>query len=147
MLTTWILPQLPDLFAARPLVISGKWRGEAVGRIRLAGISGSGPWSETVEVGRSEPSPSHSALRLLWARERIATISDYNRSFSETPARIEQITALGLRYGLMTKYTSFVAVDTVSRTRAQPVEVKQPLPLPQGVSDLAVGDWSLPCQV
>jgi len=134
--------QLPDLFASRPLVISGKWRGEAVGRIRLRGMSGNGPWAETIDVACSEPRPSYSALRHLWARERIATVSDYGRAFAETPERVEQITDLGLRYGLMTKYTSFVAVDPLSRTKQQSTKVNQPLPLPQGVSDLAVADWS-----
>jgi Ca-activated chloride channel family protein len=39
----------------------------------------------------------------------------------------------------MTAYTSFVAVDQVKRADGQVVTVKQPLPLPEGVSDLAVG--------
>jgi len=133
-------PQLPDLFAERPLIITGKWRGVATGRIRLSGVSGKGDWRETLEVARSEPSPAHAALRYLWARERIAVLSDYNQSFRETDDRISQITDLGLRYSLMTKYTSFVAVDTVARTNQKPTTVAQPLPLPEGVSDLAVGN-------
>ena len=39
----------------------------------------------------------------------------------------------------MTPFTSFVAVDQVKRADGRVVTVKQPLPLPQGVSDLAVG--------
>jgi Ca-activated chloride channel family protein len=40
----------------------------------------------------------------------------------------------------LTAYTSFVAVDTQIRLKdGQAVTVKQPLPLPQGVSDYAVG--------
>jgi Ca-activated chloride channel family protein len=40
---------------------------------------------------------------------------------------------------LLTQYTSFIAVDHVVRTSEEAVEVNQPLPLPQGVSNLAVG--------
>jgi Ca-activated chloride channel family protein len=47
---------------------------------------------------------------------------------------------LGLKYNLMTEFTSFVAVDTVVRADgAKSRTVRQPLPLPQGVSDMAVG--------
>jgi len=47
---------------------------------------------------------------------------------------------LGLTYNLLTAYTSFVAVDEVVRNPGgQGQEVKQPLPLPKGVSNLAVG--------
>ena len=48
---------------------------------------------------------------------------------------------LGLTYNLLTAYTSFVAVDRVVRNDGTELSrVEQPLPLPQGVSDAAVGD-------
>jgi len=41
---------------------------------------------------------------------------------------------------LLTRYTSFVAVQEIVRRTAEDAEdVDQPLPLPAGVSDLAVG--------
>ncbi len=63
------------------------------------------------------------------------------RARSESP----QITSLGLTYGLLTRYTSFVAVqEIVRRTTEGADDVDQPLPLPAGVSDLAVGVTSGP---
>jgi hypothetical protein len=54
--------------------------------------------------------------------------------------RVKEVTNLGLIYNLLTAYTSFVAIDTQIRLKdGQTVTVKQPLPLPQGVSDYAVG--------
>ena len=51
-----------------------------------------------------------------------------------------EITSLGLTYSLLTRYTSFVAVqEIVRRTSESADDVDQPLPLPAGVSDLAVG--------
>ena len=51
-----------------------------------------------------------------------------------------EITSLGLTYGLLTRFTSFVAVqEIVRRTTDDAADVDQPLPLPAGVSDLAVG--------
>jgi Ca-activated chloride channel homolog len=52
------------------------------------------------------------------------------------------VTRLGLTYSLMTPFTSFVAVDQVKRADGRVETVKQPLPLPEGVSDLAVGGAS-----
>jgi outer membrane protein OmpA-like peptidoglycan-associated protein len=54
---------------------------------------------------------------------------------------IQQVTQLGLKYNLLTQYTSFIAIDSIIRNKTGVTEqVKQPLPLPEGVSDLAVGN-------
>jgi len=83
----------------------------------------------------------NAALPLLWARQRIAALSD-DLEFGETAEVKREVTNLGLTYGLLTRYTSFVAVDTVVREAAEAEgaeTVKQPLPLPQGVPQTAVG--------
>ena len=81
----------------------------------------------------------HSALRYLWARTRIANLSDFGPA-TPSDQRVADITSLGLTYGLLTRYTSFIAVqEIVRRTTEGADDVDQPLPLPQGVSDLAVG--------
>jgi Ca-activated chloride channel family protein len=54
------------------------------------------------------------------------------------------VTELGLAYNLLTAHTSFVAVDKeVRNNTGRSTMVKQPLPLPQGVSDYAVGGVNL----
>jgi Ca-activated chloride channel family protein len=51
-----------------------------------------------------------------------------------------EITALGLKYNLLTDYTSFVAVARkVVNPGGSASNVDQPLPLPAGVSNSAVG--------
>jgi len=53
---------------------------------------------------------------------------------------VKEVTDLGLAYNLLTAYTSFVAVDSrVRNSGDKPETVNQPLPLPEGVSDHAVG--------
>ena len=135
---------IPDLFASRPIVVIGKWRGDAVGSIELSGRTGRGAYQTSIPVSPGNADASHSALRHLWARTRIADLSDFGPS---TPGeeRVAQITSLGLTYGLLTRYTSFVAVqEMVRRTSESADDVDQPLPLPAGVSDLAVGVTSGP---
>jgi Ca-activated chloride channel family protein len=132
--------RLPDLFAARPLVLAGKYRGEASGEIVITGFTGEGRFERRVKVDRGRAVAGAEALRYLWARERLAAIADTAGPGEGDVESREQITRLGLEYGLLTEYTSFVAIDQRRRRQDGRLEtVKQPLPLPEGVSDLAVG--------
>ncbi len=128
---------LPDVLGGRPVVIVGKWRGEPRGHLVLEGQAADGTHSEIVPVGA--PDTGAVALRHLWARSRIQQLSD-QEALEGGSARRDEITTLGLRYSLLTQYTSFIAVDHVVRTSEPAETVNQPLPLPQGVSNFAVGD-------
>ena len=91
------------------------------------------------DLSQVQAEDSNRALRYLWARSRIAELSDYG--FGE-PAdhAVKEMTSLGLKYSLLTQYTSFVAVlEKVRNTNGAAEDVEQPLPLPVGVNDLAVG--------
>ncbi len=128
---------LPDLFALRPLTLLGKYQGQPEGEIVITGKTAKGPFEQIVKVTPAAASPENSALRQLWARQRVQRLLD---SGGEQEGSLKaEVTRLGLTYSLMTPFTSFVAVDQVKRADGRVVTVKQPLPLPQGVSDLAVG--------
>jgi len=131
--------KIPDLFASRPIVVFGKWRGAIGGSIEISGHTGRGKFQTSIPVVPASADQSHAALRHLWARTRIANLSDFGPA---TPSqdRISEITSLGLTYSLLTKYTSFIAVhEVVRRVSDGADDVDQPLPLPEGVSDRAVG--------
>lgn len=135
-------PTIPDVLAERPVIIFGKYRGEATGSITVSGHSGRGRYSKTLKVAEFDEDPTNSALRYLWARHRIQILDDYN-NLAHDDKRVEEVTQLGLEYNLLTQYTSFVAIDSrVRNTDGKQVTVKQPLPLPQGVSDYAVGGYA-----
>jgi Ca-activated chloride channel family protein len=129
----------PDLLAQRPVVLFGKWRGNPSGTIELIGKSGRGDFVSRLDVSSVQPDEGNRALRYLWARTRIAELSDYGFG-NVTDASVKEITALGLKYNLLTKYTSFIAVrEKVVNPNGTATDVNQPLPLPVGVSDMAVG--------
>ncbi len=131
---------LPDLLAQRPVIVFGKWRGPATGRIELRGTTGLGAYNTGVDVSSVQPEETNRALRFLWARSRVAELSDYG-SRDVGADRVSTITALGLKYSLLTQYTSFIAVrEVVTNPLGTAKDVNQALPLPLGVSDLAVGD-------
>lgn len=125
---------IPDVFASRPVVVFGKYRGAPRGKVTLTGVSGRGRFVSTLDVGAMVPDDKHAALPYLWAREKIRELSDFTGDANKA-----EVTALGLRYNLLTRYTSFIAVSHVVRAAGRSVDVDQPLPMPAGVSDLAVG--------
>ena len=127
---------IPDLFADRPLVVFGRWRGKATGTIRVTGVGGEGDYEKVFDAAEAESSEDNRALRYLWARERVKRLSDDGSENDETRLAV---TELGLNYELLTRYTSFVAVHEVVRNpNGEAKNVNQPLLLPQGVEDSAV---------
>ncbi len=130
---------VPDVLLERPVVVFGKWKGPLKGTIAVRGLAGDGKYEKIIDVGLAGRPEGNEALRYLWARRRIALLSDYE-GLRRDNSRMKEITSLGLSYNLLTRYTSFVAIDSrVRRMDGEATTVQQPLPLPAGVSDLAVG--------
>jgi Ca-activated chloride channel homolog len=131
--------QLPDVLGERPVLVFGKWRGEARGQVVIEGESTGGHYRHAIAVG-AHVGQDTAALRYLWARHRIAGLSD-QESLEGGDRQRQRITELGLQYNLLTQYTSFLAVDHVVRNLApqDAASVNQPSPMPQGVSNLAIG--------
>lgn len=135
-----VLPEkIPDLFAERPLIITGKFKGSATGSIEFSGISGNEKYQQSWNVSQNVKPEQLKALKYLWAREKIRMLADYNKVSQNSEIKSEIIN-LGKAYNLLTEFTSFVAIDSeVSNASGVQSTVKQPLPLPEGVSNYAVG--------
>lgn len=135
-----IQPQnIPDLFAERPLIITGKYKGQAKGRLTIHGKSGNKEYNSNLRI-RQLKANSESALKYLWAREKIKLLDDY-AAVDRNDSTKKEVTNLGLKYNLLTRYTSFVAVDSIIVNEGGVNKsTKQALPLPSGVSNYAIGD-------
>jgi Ca-activated chloride channel family protein len=131
-----------DLFANRPVIVMGKWRGAPQGVVKVSGAGGHGLYTQTFYVAKTQPAETNSPLRYLWARKRISRLSDFN--FNGAHENKDEVVSLGLTYNLLTAYTSFIAVSEVIRNPGDSEDVDQPLPLPLHVSNLAVGMASVP---
>jgi hypothetical protein len=131
---------IPDVSEQRPIIIYGKWNGSAQGSIRISGRNDEQELQVEVPVKLFAGDESNDALKYLWARNKIAELSDYI-AIREDTATVKAVTEIGMKYNLLTKYTSFVAVDYEIRNNGKDlIKVNQPLPLPEGVSDQAIGD-------
>lgn len=135
-----LTPETPcDLFAERPIVMAGKWRGSPDGSVVIKGKAGDVVYRNKIPFNLESNPADNKALRQLWARSRIADLSDYGFDGDDPDVKGE-ITSLGLTYQLLTRHTSFIAVlEKVRNPSMEGEDVAQPLPLPKGVSNSAIG--------
>ena len=135
---------IPTLFAERPIVLFGKWRGEPEGSIQISGKTANGDYVRDIQVAEVKPLEANTAIGFLWARKKVETLMDFSPDQDELEAVKKEVTNIGLKYSMMTPYTSFVAVlDTIRNTEKKGTDVNQPLPLPLNVSNFAVGRYAI----
>ena len=155
---------LPTLFAQRPIVLLGKWRGEPSGAVTITGKTGNGDYQQTIAIAEAASSVEaentdsalaeavsavaleSDALQYLWAQKRVERLTNYGLN-KDNPDIKEEIIQLGLTYNMLTPYTSFIAVvETIRNPDGNATDVDQPLPLPLEVSDFAIGGYMLGCE-
>ncbi len=131
--------KMPDLFAGRPITLAGRFDKGGEGEVTLTGWLAGRRWKQTLEVKLPDEEPANPGLPILWARKQIEDLSD-RLAIGDLKAdeAKEGITELGLRYSLMSAYTSFVAIDSqVRNPGGEGQTVSVPVPLPDQVSPLA----------
>jgi Ca-activated chloride channel family protein len=135
--------RIPDLFGAKPVVLTGRYTGAAHGVIRLKGKMSGREFVREIAVDFPEAEAQHNVLSSLWARQRIDDLmgQDYGgaQQGEMKPELKETIINLGLEYRLMTQFTSFVAVEEMIVTDGgQPRRIDVPVEVPEGVNREAV---------
>lgn len=124
--------RFPDLFAGVPVVVLGRYRGQPSGALALQARDESGKmWSQTVSASTS---PS-SAIAPLWAKARLRDLEDrYVSETGERAALEKEIVATSLKFGVLCRFTAYVAVDRseVVNAGGKVHGVIQPVELPAG---------------
>lgn len=133
---------IPDMLGERPILVMGKFkpRSKEAVKFKLTGATANGKetWKFKVKDEHKDKN-----LPQLWARKRLEDLYIVPRGSRDDIK--QNIIELGLKFSLLTKHTSFVAVDERIRNKSgKAKDVKQPLPLPKGVSNLAVGGKPMP---
>jgi len=133
---------LPDLFSAKPVILSGRYGGNSKGVIRLRGKMSGRDFVREIPVDFSN-TESHDVLATLWARTRVDDLMSTDFKGAQQGSMKDEvkqsIIQLGLEYRLMTQFTSFVAVEEMIVTDGgQPRRIDVPVEVPQGVDRNAV---------
>jgi Ca-activated chloride channel family protein len=137
--------QIPDLFGAKPVILTGRFTGPGRGVVRLKGRMGGNAFEREIAVTLPESQTEHDVLATLWARRRVEDFMSEDYAGAQAGQMKDDlrlaVTNLGLEYGLMTQFTSFVAVEEMTVTDGgEPRRVEVPVELPEGVSARGVQD-------
>lgn len=98
---------VPDLYAGQPLWLFARLPAEPR-EVIVCGEFDGAPWEQITPVASTG---SSELLASLWARSKIEALED-SRLFGTDAQLIQsQVTDLALEFGLLTQYTSLVAVD------------------------------------
>ena len=106
--------QLPDLYLGEPLVVAAK-SSLFSGKVLACGTTPAYRWEDSLIAKQAR---SHHAIGTLWARRKIESLGD-DLSLGADPELVRgQILETALAHQLVSRYTSFVAVDrTPARSR------------------------------
>jgi Ca-activated chloride channel family protein len=126
--------EIPDLFVGRPVIVTGRFTEGLPTSIPVRGRIGGEPTLIQIPVSKRvvEDVP---ALPRIWARMKIADLSDQALLASNPMALAEEIKTTALDYGIMSAFTAFIAVDASHRTEggSHSPTVGIPVPMPEGV--------------
>ena len=102
-------PDVSDLFPGVPLRLGGRWRGSWPAQFTVTGHTAAGEIFQYTLVPVETTDP---AVRTLWARARVLDLEHRFATDHQRPAdRADAITAFSLKYGVLCRFTAFVAVD------------------------------------
>jgi Ca-activated chloride channel family protein len=120
--------RLPGLYPGVPLVITGRYTGTPEGALTVTGHTRDDQEFRTAVTiqRRSEP-----AVTSLWARARLRDLED---AYASGDHSLEtEIVGTSLRFGVLCRFTAFVAVDArVVNEGGDTRKVTQPVEMPSG---------------
>lgn len=106
---------VPDLFAGQQVVVTGRYEGPGTSQVTLAGhFSGQSvnfAFHEDFVSGVQSTEDAHDFIPQLWATRKIGYLIEQIRLNGENRELVDEVRNLGVRYGLVTPYTSYLAVD------------------------------------
>ncbi|HKS28663.1 MAG TPA: VIT and VWA domain-containing protein [Pyrinomonadaceae bacterium] len=113
--------ELPDLFKGTQVTLIGRYRNQNdLDNIRIALSGKSGQSVRTFAYDRLRfpiKEEGNDFLPRLWATRRVGWLMEQIRSNGEQKELVDEIVDLGTRYGIVTPYTSYLALEQ----NAQPV--------------------------
>ena len=103
--------QLPDLFYGEELVVFGRYRGNGNGSVAITGRRNGHQERLTVPASFPSNAPENEFIPRLWASRQIGELTRQIRLEGASPTLVSQVRDLGLRYGILTEYTSYLVQE------------------------------------
>ena len=114
---------LPDLFYGEELVMLARYHGEGSGPVVIEGTRNGRRERFSIAATFARHESDHDYIPMLWASRRIGELTRQIRLEGTSPALIAQVRDLGLRYGILTEYTSYLVQEpgVVAQNPATPM--------------------------
>jgi Ca-activated chloride channel family protein len=118
--------QLPDLFYGEELVVFGRYKGHGSGTIVVTGERNGK--RERIPVAASFPATeaANDFIPKLWAARQIGDLTRQIRLEGASTSLVDQVRQLGLRFGILTEYTSYLVQEPADIAHpATPVPLRE----------------------
>jgi len=125
---------LPDLFYGEELVVFGRYRGHADGQVVLEGERNGRRERFVATASFPAVDDQDEFVSRLWASRRIGELTRQARLEGASESLIAQIRELGLRYGILTEYTSYLVQEPDAVAGQRPRQGNLPATLQGGAA-------------
>lgn len=124
---------IADLYLGEPLMVSLKLPSD-MQNLTIKGKLADNEWQMALPLGAGSNGADANGLDVLWARNKITSLSENARNAKQRVLNEQLIEQLGLQYHLVTRYTSLVAVDVtpVKSSGEEALDTKVANHLPHG---------------
>ena len=122
-------PEVADLFPGAPLRLGGQWPGSPPEQVTVTGrTADGGAFRQTLTPVETVDN----AVQTIWARARVLDLEHQFAAGHRNPELSDAITAFSLKYGVLCRFTAFVAVDRseVVNPGGEVQQIVQPVELP-----------------
>ena len=116
---------LPDLFYGEELVVFGRYRGQGKGTVVITGERGGRRERLAARANFPLSEPGNDFIPRLWAARQIGHLTRQIRLEGASPSLVSQVRDLGLRYGILTEYTSYLVQEPDLASPGAPVPLRE----------------------
>ncbi|HEU5220356.1 MAG TPA: VIT domain-containing protein [Gemmatimonadales bacterium] len=102
---------LPDLFYGEELVVLARYRGQGSGPVVIEGTRNGRRERFTVAAEFARHESGNDYIPPLWASRRIGELTRQIRLEGASTDLVNRVRDLGLRYGILTEYTSYLVKE------------------------------------
>lgn len=102
---------LPDLFYGEELVVLARYRGEGTGPIVIEGSRNGRRERFSIPAVFSRRERDNEYIPPLWAARRVGELTRQIRLEGAATELVSRVRELGLRYGILTEYTSYLVQE------------------------------------
>jgi Ca-activated chloride channel homolog len=123
--TSDVLPNpLPNLLATAQLTVLGRYKGTGTFNITFSGKSGESSITLPQELTFPQSAKNHAFIPRMWASAKISALLDQIAIYGERAELKDAVKKLGIKYGLVTPYTSLIAIENTGVKPGQVIEDK-----------------------